>query len=96
MGLYLTERQRHCIFKWSHSQDCSFQKGTITILGIELSSTASINERAILCRIPRGFGMTEKPVMSETAWNKVIPWVGKYVERLALATCEQIRSKVTE
>ena len=96
MGLYLTERQRHCIFKWSHSQDCSFQKGTITILGIELSSTASINEWAILCRIPRGFGMTEKPVMSETAWNKVIPWVGKYVEQLALATCEQIRSKVTE
>ena len=42
------------------------------------------------------FGMTEKPVMSETAWNKVIPWVGKYFEQLALATCEQIRSKVTE
>ena len=40
--------------------------------------------------------MTEKPVMSETAWNKVIPWVGKYAEQLALATCEKIRSKVTE
>lgn len=42
------------------------------------------------------FGMTEKQVMSETAWNKMVPWVGKYVEELALATCEQVRCKVTE
>ena len=42
------------------------------------------------------FGMMEMPVMSEKTWNKVISWVGKYIEELALATCEQVRSKVIE
>ena len=42
------------------------------------------------------FGMMEMPVMSEKIWNKVISWVGKYVEELALVTCEQVRSKVIE
>ena len=42
------------------------------------------------------FGMIGIPVMSETAWNRVISWLGRYVEELALVTCEQVRTKVTE
>ena len=42
------------------------------------------------------FGMMEMPVMSEKTWNKVISWLGKHFEELALATCEQVRSKVIE
>ena len=40
-------------------------------------------------------GKMEKCQFDKT-WNKAISWVRKYVEELALATCEQIRSKVIE
>ena len=42
------------------------------------------------------FGIMEMLVMSDKMWNNLISWLGKHIKELALATCEQVRSKVIE
>ena len=34
------------------------------------------------------------PVMHHTTWEGVVEWVGKYVEKLAMWSCNQVRAKI--
>jgi len=40
------------------------------------------------------FGTMGLPVMHHTTWEGVVQWVGKYVERLAQWSCDQVRTKI--
>ena len=34
--------------------------------------------------------------MSDTAWEKVVAWLGNHVEALAKSSCEQVQKKITD
>ena len=36
-------------------------------------------------------GLMGLSVMSDTAWEKLVSWLGKYVEALANTSCEQLQ-----
>ena len=41
------------------------------------------------------FSLMGLPVVSDTAWEKVVAWLGKHVEALAKPSCEQVQKRVT-
>ena len=41
------------------------------------------------------FSLMGLPVMSDTAWEKVVAWLGKHVEALAKSSCEQVQKRIT-
>ena len=42
------------------------------------------------------FSLMGLPVMSDTAWEKVVAWLGKHVETLAKSSCEQVQKRITD
>ena len=42
------------------------------------------------------FSLMGLPVMSDTAWEKVLAWLGKHVEALAKSSCEQVQKRITD
>jgi len=44
----------------------------------------------------RTFGLMGLPVMSHTAWEKLVAWVGKHVELIASSSCEQVRERIIQ
>ena len=42
------------------------------------------------------FNLMGLPVMSDTAWNKVVVWLGSHVEALAKSSCEQVQKRITD
>ena len=42
------------------------------------------------------FSLMGLPVMSHTAWQKVVVWLGRHVEALAKSSCDQVQKKITD
>ena len=64
-------------------------------MAIELSGTVLINEWTYYSEYIGTFCLMGLPVMSDTAWEKVVAWLGKHVEALAKSSCEQVQKRIT-
>lgn len=42
------------------------------------------------------FSLMGLPVMSDTAWEKLVSWLGKHVEALAMSSCVQVQQKIID
>ena len=55
-----------------------------------------MNGQYYVFRVSWNFQFDRVPVMSDTAWAKVIAWLGKHVEAIAKSSCEQVQKRITD